>query len=864
MRFGYTLFGLLGLVFTVICLAVIGTASSFVLSSYESIEEAEIQHAGTRVQERIREIQKDLASKVSLFMESPEFKTENAYLDERLGADIGIFLTQDGKIQKVLAAKHSELSNESATQNLNSLKYIQDSECHSGTGWWDNKPVIYHVHSSGPNTFLAVSKIKKSFFFLLKDQLKLDAHFNQHETLPLNELARKPDSVSLTIPMYGMGSSQTGSITLTMERLSYLRGLEVVQTLQWVLTGTSAIVIGIVALVCRRKVIHPLQQLTRYVNHLGNNKAPSELLMARKDELGILARAIMDLNDRLVENAEEVVRQNKVLEKANHEIKRVNEVLQTSLDGIAVINSQGVVLKANASCAKLFSCESLVGKSFFELVNNCCDQPISDNFKALLDGERVQTFIHLDNARVTINAVLVPVIEENGEVNTINVFLRDVSEERRLASKLTHQSYHDALTGLPNRLFIERKLETLDPEQTHGLLFVDVDNFKSLNDTYGHAKVDLLLKEYGYRLQSCIDPGDYLARFGSDDFVVLLSNASEERLTKLAIRLLDAVSTPFRIEGREVTGSISIGGCLLDTNTTYDEALRNADTALHVCKAESKGHFMLYDKPMREKLVERVRIEEGLRFAIQREEFSLVYQPLIRIEDNTLYGAETLIRWKNEELGQVSPDKFIPVAESTGQIIQIGAWVLENACKQAAKWRRERNEEFVINVNLSQVQLQWPGLVNFIRNTLDMTGLPPHCLNLEITETLAVTEFERTLKVLNGIKALGCKLSVDDFGTGYSSLAYLQKLPIDCVKIDRSFVKMIGEDPAPQAIILAIITLCKEMNLRIAGEGVEKVEQLEWLRQVGCNLAQGYLFAKPLDSGEFEEKFLSGVIPMAA
>ena len=381
-------------------------------------------------------------------------------------------------------------------------------------------------------------------------------------------------------------------------------------------------------------------------------------------------------------------------------------------------------------------------------------------------------------------------------------------------------------------------------------MFIDVDNFKFINDSLGHEAGDEALLVVADRLRECARPGDTVARMGGDEFTILLENiSSPDEVTRVAERILQRLRAAASLSSQEVFMTCSIGIAVSNWDTAWVETvLRDADTAMYQAKLNGKGGYVVFDPSMNERIVERVEIETGLRRAVENEEFRVYYQPIIDLETGSINGAEALARWEHPTLGLMPPAKFIPIAEETGLIVPIGTWVLAQSCRQAKIWQEERaaSSAFIISVNLSGRQLQDEDLCQTVAAILSDTGLSPACLKLEITESVMMENLDAAISRLKDLKALGVLLSIDDFGTGYSSLSYLQRLPIDNVKIDRSFVNVMGSEAQPRAIVEAIIMLCRAMNLNVTGEGIETSEQLAQLRAMGCDYGQGYLFAKPI------------------
>jgi diguanylate cyclase (GGDEF)-like protein len=440
--------------------------------------------------------------------------------------------------------------------------------------------------------------------------------------------------------------------------------------------------------------------------------------------------------------------------------------------------------------------------------------------------------------------------------------LDEVAERQRAEIRLDHLAHHDPLTGLPNRLlFAEHLHRSIGNAERHvrqiALLFIDLDRFKEVNDTMGHTVGDELLIEVGKRLSSHLRAGDLLARLGGDEFVCVMENLTHpNEASSVAEKLIERISMPIilRDHAIQISGSIGISlypGDGVDT----DNLLRAADTAMYQAKKIGRNTYHFYTPEMTQHARERVEMERHLRQAIVNNELEVYYQVKVAELDAPLpCGAEALVRWSNPELGAIPPGRFIPVAEETGFIVELGAWVLRTACQQAVHWQKQGITIPKISVNLSVRQLERADILQTVQSALEDSGWPAHALELEITESV-IMNADNAISALERLSALGVQLSVDDFGTGYSSLAYLKLLPIDTLKIDRSFVMGIGDSRGDESIIRAVIGMAKSMHLTTIAEGVETPRQLEFLQREGCEQVQGYLFGKPLPAGEFLENW---------
>jgi len=447
-------------------------------------------------------------------------------------------------------------------------------------------------------------------------------------------------------------------------------------------------------------------------------------------------------------------------------------------------------------------------------------------------------------------------------VGGIVVNYRDITERKQYEEQLRHQAFHDPLTGLPNRALLINRLERALARaarrgETVAVLYLDLDHFKLVNDTLGHEAGDHLLTEVGRRVRICLRPEDTPARLSGDEFAVLLEDITdEEDAGAIAERIADQLRTPFDIGGREVAITSSLGIAVSGPGrTTPEDLMRSADAAMYRAKRGGRSRFEVYDPEMDRMSLERAQLESDLRGAVERGEFRLHYQPIVNFRSERVLGVEALIRWDHPTRGLLPPSAFISIAEETGLILSIERWLLKEACRQAREWqiRYPSDDSISVSVNLAALELGHPDLVTNVSEILDATGLPPHNLVLEITESTVMVDAEATIVTLEELRGLGVRIAVDDFGIGYSSLAYLHRFPIDILKIDQSFVGRLGMASESIAIVRAVLALAEALNLRVIAEGIESHAHLQHLLTLGCELGQGYLFARPLPPSSIEE-----------
>lgn len=433
-------------------------------------------------------------------------------------------------------------------------------------------------------------------------------------------------------------------------------------------------------------------------------------------------------------------------------------------------------------------------------------------------------------------------------------------KEQKAIDDLEYHANNDNLTGLENRYAYNRKITALMDDKdikSICMIFMDLDNFKTVNDTLGHSVGDLLLQNVAKRLQNRITGFEMFARFGGDEFVFIFTNVSKiELMEKIAQRVHNVFDEAFMLQGYDVHTSVSIGISLYPEGATDTESLlRNADIAMYCAKHSGKRRYAFYDTEMRSKSKSELRLEGELHKALLNDELFLLYQPQISLENEKIVGVEALIRWNNPQSGLISPIVFIPIAENNGLIMPIGEWVIDQACEQLASWKKTSMENLTLSINISAKQLLHQNLHSYIRKAITRTGIDASLLELEITESVIMENINETIEILRDLKTLGVSIAIDDFGTGYSSLSYLKKLPIDKLKIDREFIKGIPEDKDDIAITNAIVSLAKALSLKIIAEGPESGEHIDFLKTVKCDIAQGYYYSKPISS-KGVEKFL--------
>jgi len=540
------------------------------------------------------------------------------------------------------------------------------------------------------------------------------------------------------------------------------------------------------------------------------------------------------------------------------------------LDGNVVLASEHFKQMANIDET------GFVGKNVFDVYPKDVAQSICDIDTAAKTKQQTYEveldLMHKDGSMHTYLMVKFPLRSKDNRVFGVCTIGTDISE-RKLAenalreqqSRLNYMAFHDSLTGLPNRsLFYDRIYHGLARARRGNsrvaLMLLDIDRFKNINDSLGHDAGDLMLKAISTRLNEGVRDMDTVARLGGDEFVVVLEGVHDlEDVMFVANKLLVTLARPMEISGHEITSTVSIGVSIFpEDGEDTDELLKHADIAMYKAKEAGKNNCQFYTKGMNATAVNYLLLENDLRRALELNQFTLHYQPQIDLKTGDLMGVEALVRWQHPERGLVSPAHFIPLAEETGLIVPIGEWVLREACRQQKIWLDAGKKVGKIAVNLSPRQFRQKNFPGKVEAILRETQLAPEFLELEITESCAMEHAGETINQLNQLNQMGMFLAIDDFGTGYSSLAYLQRFPIQKLKIDRSFVNDIHDDMNDAAITKTIIGLAHSMQLRVVAEGVETEHQAEWLRQRGCDQAQGFLYAKPMSPKQFESHFHGG------
>ncbi len=551
--------------------------------------------------------------------------------------------------------------------------------------------------------------------------------------------------------------------------------------------------------------------------------------------------------------------------KAEQHLRQAAAVYENTTEAVVITDERANVIAVNRAFTEIsgYAQEEVIGRNprlwkseqhdeaFYQALWTSLKE--TDQWRGEIWNRRKSGDVY--PAWMSVNAIR----DDNGRLTNYIAVTSDISAIKQSQERIQHLAHHDPLTGLPNRLLfnarLEHGLQRADREGVRvAVLFLDLDNFKPINDGLGHPVGDRVLQEVAKRLGSRVRQGDTVARIAGDEFSIILEGIAETRdASMLAEKLLVVLDTPIAIDGRELHVTASIGISLYpDDGGDVTTLMKNADAAMYRAKEHGRNRYCFYTGELTKAALERLEIENALRKALSRNQLEVYFQPQYSLSTGRLAGAEALLRWQHPELGSVSPSRFVPIAESTGLILPIGEWVLRNACTQARAWQEAGFDIGRIAVNVAGQQIQHAKIVDAVADALEASGLDPRHLELEITESFIMQQAERAIGTLQTLRGLGVKLAIDDFGTGYSSLSYLKRLPIDRLKLDRSFVSDIPRNPDDIAIARAVIALGKSLELEVVAEGVESAEQQAFLESEGCDLVQGFLYSRPVPAAEME------------
>jgi diguanylate cyclase (GGDEF)-like protein/PAS domain S-box-containing protein len=533
-------------------------------------------------------------------------------------------------------------------------------------------------------------------------------------------------------------------------------------------------------------------------------------------------------------------------------------IVRSSPFAIYTRDRQGIVKAWNPAAEKLFGwrADEMVGGVLLSVPEDKQDETKALRARVLAGESIIDLEVQRqkrDGTLFDLSSTMAPLRDAEGQINGYLSIASDLSARKAAERQVEFLAYRDVLTGLPNRLLAQDRFSqaVAHADRLHrkvALLFLDLDNFKTINDSLGHTLGDVLLREFAGRLASCVRDSDTLSRQGGDEFLIMLSDLpNTDAATPVLIKIRESLQTPFMLDGHELTTSASMGVALYpDDGRDFETLLKKADTAMYRAKDAGRNQYRFFNEQMYVEAVEHLRMKNGLQRALAHNEFIVHYQPQIDLRTGRVFGVEALVRWQHPDEGLIAPGRFIPAAEDSGLIVPMGEWVLREACRQAMLWREAGLPPMTMAVNISAVQFRRGDLPQTIAKALEETGFDPRLLELELTESVLINDIEVALANVRQLKQLGVKLSIDDFGTGYSSLSYLKRFAVDKLKIDQSFVRDLVRNPDDAAIVRAIIQMASGLSLRTLAEGVEDEATLAILREFGCEDAQGYYFARPM------------------
>jgi diguanylate cyclase (GGDEF)-like protein/PAS domain S-box-containing protein len=644
----------------------------------------------------------------------------------------------------------------------------------------------------------------------------------------------------------------------------------------------------LLAHILQHPISHPLATLVSAAQAVSKaNDYTIRVKIPWKDEFGMLGSTFNRMLDQIQKRDEQLLQHRQQLEQtiasrtaelvvSNAQLKRAEEkyrsIFEDAVIGIFQITPNGSPISINRALAQIHGYDS--SEHFMAEVKSVPEQLFVDRhrlremLRIVSEQDAVRSIevqvYRRDRSRKWILANMRAVRDSDGSISLLEGTIEDITERKQAQEQVQYLAYYDALTGLANRtLLYDRMSKALASAQRRGeklaLLFLDLDRFKIINDSLGHSFGDLLLQQVAERLKAWARDQDTVARVGGDEFLIALTGIKDfPDVAVAAERVMDAMTREFVIQERRFHVNCSIGISIYPEHGADSEALiKNADAAMYVAKENGRNAYRFFSEDMNAQVMERMTMEHGLRAAMEKQELFLVYQPQVEIGTGHITGFEALLRWNHPELGLVSPERFIRVAENSGLIIPIGEWVLKTACSTAKSWRDRGLLTVPVAVNVSAIQFRQEGFLETVKRVLRETGLQPEYLELELTESVLMSNVEVARSVLQALREIGLRLAIDDFGTGYSSLAYLKHFPVGKLKIDRSFVRRIPANADDAAIAAAIISLAKSLNLKVIAEGVENQAQLLFLGSHNCDEAQGFLISQPIPPDEVAEKLRS-------
>lgn len=695
---------------------------------------------------------------------------------------------------------------------------------------------------------------------------------------PAISLAREPVSMQRVVYSPFDPSSPVGELEVRPNWTEInKRVTEDVHHAAQVLIFFALSIAGVIASVVFFLVIRPVKRISDRLHAM--NAATGEVLdIPPRHAHNELGRLVGDINDLVVRFRVSLQQEHKLhLERVVSENLRLSsEVFEHSHEGIIITDRQNQILTVNRAFTQItgYAPEEVLGKNPRFFASGQHDRDFYAGMWNVLLSQGLWRG-ELRNRRksgdvaphwFSINTVK----NERGEIVNYIAIFSDITERKQAEERIEFLAHHDPLTKLPNRVLLRDRFNqacasALRNKSGVTVLFVDLDNFKQINDGFGHQAGDRVLVSVVERLQGFVRDSDTICRQGGDEFVVILHNLIEvDVIARITQNILDALSASVDVEDHSISLSASIGIAIFPNDgKAFDDLLKNADAAMYEAKASGKNTFRFFTESMNRGALDKLQMTAHLRNALSNQEFQLYYQPQVRLDSGRIVGVEVLLRWQQPELGMISPALFIPLAEESGLIAPMGEWVLREACRQGRRWLDSGLPPMLIAVNISALQFKRGNVFELVRNAILETGYPADCLELEFTESALMHDVDQTRETIQNLKAFGIKLAIDDFGTGYSSLSYLKQIKVDKLKIDQSFVRDIGHNADDLAIVNAIIQLGKTLQLRVIAEGVEMIEELHILRKLGCDEVQGYFFARPQPAAEVEN-LIANWVPSCA
>lgn len=740
-------------------------------------------------------------------------------------------------------------------------------------------PVIFLTAYSDPATLLR-AKATGAYGYLIKPFRPDELHASIEVALYKYQLERKlkeseqwfgktlhciSDAVIATDAEGVIRFMNPVAETITEHSLEQAKGKRVSELMTLIAESSRSVIENPVLSTLQNRTVTGIDCPTLFVSQSGLEIPVDDGAAPILDDDGTLLGAVMVFRDITAR------RQMEHLLRESEE--RFHSSFELAAIGMALIALDGSFLQVNNALCEIFGYtrDELLGSNLQILTHADHHDKVINLYLRQLVTDVLPTFqIEVECLHKMVGKTIWTMISASlvrtagGEPQYFIVQIQNISNRKYAEQQLIYLANHDPLTGLLNRdQFHNRLTQALSTGQRHNrklaVMYLDLDRFKLINDTLGHRLGDLLLQAVSDRLRASVRSNDILARLGGDEFIVLLSDINQiDDVARIAQKTLDILTQPFTLEGNDLVVTASIGISIHpDDGKDSHSLLMNADTAMYLAKDRGKNNFQFYTLEMTEKSIERMKVERGLRHALAHDELRLHYQPQVCTGSGVVVSAEALVRWQHPEWGLVYPDRFITVAEETGLIVPIGAWVLREACLQAKTWIENDGPFGGVAVNVSARQFLDTNLFQTVKRTLAETGLNPSALELEITESAIMQDPENTLQVLHQFQGLGVRLSIDDFGTGYSSLTYLRRFPIQSVKIDRSFVIDLPGDDGSKTLVRAITALAHELNLSVVVEGVETKGQLSFLTEQKCDSLQGYMFSRPVSAEQFQQDFIN-------